>query len=185
MGIKNAAATVLCCMGFDVLVYGDRDSVMFCILGEQVQFGKPLRSYRTRPIQPYIDYLWQNVSIKEAGIISKYISDSKGSSGLCPNSCRPLRGVVQKIINIIMSFTCITELKIEHNTTNCILDRISNDRKAEVEKQRGPNYLKSRYCNHLYGTVQVESKGNRSTSEILARPKKSWHGPKNSGAESI
>jgi len=111
----NVAMTVATCLGFDSY-YGDTDSVMFCMPGSRTSYGHPFRVPHQCPIRPYLAQLHRYCTPE---LVCEYVCGSRGSEQLCPKECSSVRGVVPKIVNAILSYTCANTLELEHQSTGC------------------------------------------------------------------
>ena len=114
----NVATAIVHSLGFDV-IYGDTDSVMFCMHGDILEQSRNAPLTRVRPIQPYIDALRCSIKTHTNHAMCEYLCESGGSSVLCNESFLHLQGVVSRITNHIMSYTCMSELMIEHQPVGC------------------------------------------------------------------
>ena len=94
------------CMGFDK-VYGDADSIMFTI---------PVKVYMNRiyPMRPYVDSMMNDRPTISLHTVSDYISRSSGYENTFPKKLYYMCNTMPRIINLIMSYTCMQHLKIEH-----------------------------------------------------------------------
>mmetsp|Transcript_2713 Transcript_2713/g.7222 ORF Transcript_2713/g.7222 Transcript_2713/m.7222 type:complete len:926 (+) Transcript_2713:17548-20325(+) len=123
----NVTATIICCLGLAV-VYGDTDSIMFCLNNDnEFDHKNPLKVHYASPMKGYLDSIRQDPLLKHEAILCEYLSNSKGSQVLDTNSSLNhlhnswLRGIIPKIVNIIMSYTCVCDLVIEHQETGAKL----------------------------------------------------------------
>lgn len=114
------SAVVVAKMGFNV-IYGDTDSVMFCLPYRSIDYGNPINTGNERPIAIYLVSLMNDLTVKDLGAVCEYICDSKGATVLTGRQHNHLRGLVPKILRHIMSYTCVAELNAEHASTGCIL----------------------------------------------------------------
>jgi len=112
----TATAACIACMGLDVL-YGDTDSVMFTLKGNSNAVDLFMAQTRYRPIQNYIDVLVNHEMYMSMAHLCEYLAGSPGSEFLYPRSMKNIRGLVPNIINHIMSYTCLVDLKIERQDT--------------------------------------------------------------------
>ena len=117
----NATACIISALGFDIL-YGDTDSVMFALAGNVSIVDAFTPSSRDRPIQDTVDAM----TLLHPGIsthhLSEYLAGSPGSDALCNQHMHNIRGLVPRIVNRVMSFTCLVDLKIETQDTKVTVD---------------------------------------------------------------
>ena len=102
----NVAMSVCWCMGFDI-VYGDTDIIMFTI---------PIKVSMNRryPMIPYMDSMMNERPKILLHTMSEYISGSSGCENTFPRKFYYMCNIMSRIINLIMSYTCMQHLKIEH-----------------------------------------------------------------------
>lgn len=112
----NVTAAIIGNLGFDVL-YGDTDSVMFTLGGNSNSMNAFMRNDRYRPIQDYVDVLMRDSEHISVPHLCEYLAASPGSERLYSSHMTTVRGLVPKIVNRIMSYTCLTDLKVERQDT--------------------------------------------------------------------
>ena len=102
----NVAISVFWCMGFDI-VYDNTDSIMFTI-----PVKVPMN--RRYPMRPYVASMMNYRPTISLHTVSKYISGSSGCENTFPMKFYYMCNIMPRIINIIMSYTCMQHLKTEH-----------------------------------------------------------------------
>lgn len=127
----SVKATIICRLGFDV-VYGDTDSVMFGLPTRTLSAGKALSSGYYRPIMPYIQSLILHTPNKRRDYLCEYLSGAKGSISMLDHRCMYAYGLIPKLVNRVLSYSCLSQLCTEHQPTgacsdegieNCVLRR--------------------------------------------------------------
>ena len=95
----NVAMSVCWCMGFSI-VYGDTDSIMFTI---------HVKVYMNRryPMRPYVAIMMNDRPIISLHTVSEYISRSSGCENKFPKKLYYMCNILPRIINLIVSYTCM------------------------------------------------------------------------------
>ena len=96
--------SVCWCMGFDI-VYGDTDSIMFTI-------PVKVSMNRSYPMIPYVASTMNDRPTISLHTVSEYISGSSGCDNTLPEKFYYMCNIMPRIINPIMSYTCMQHLKI-------------------------------------------------------------------------
>ena len=112
----NVTCAIICCLGLEV-IYGDTDSVMFTLPGMHNSGAIFAREDLDRPIITYIESISKNGQTVHSVHKCEYLSGSKGALVIADDNNQYMYGIIPKIVNYIMSYTCLTQLKVEHQET--------------------------------------------------------------------
>ena len=112
----NVTAGIIGALGYDFL-YGDTDSVMFTLKGNSNSIDAFMIDDRYRPIQNHVDVLTRDSRHISMLHLCEYLAVSSGSEDLYPRRMSTICGLVPKIVNHVMSYTYLVDLKIERQDT--------------------------------------------------------------------
>ncbi len=117
-------------MGFEI-IYGNTDSVMYTI-----DFQRPdvlLVSCYTRQI------LANYVNVSETDV-SEFVAGNKSAFECNDKHLLPICNILVKILNIVMSYTCLTGLSVEQQNTEFTMSTGYNG------PERRHNFLPQQQC---------------------------------------
>ena len=77
---------------------------------------------RKRPIDGHIESLTSSPKFRSVPHLCEYIAGSSGTSDMFGSEMRYMNGLIPKIVNEVMSYTCLTRLRVEHQETGVALD---------------------------------------------------------------
>ena len=112
----NVTCAIISSLGLEV-IYGDTDSVMFTVPGMHTSPGVFAQEDRYRPIMIHIESISKEGQPIDSVHKCEYLSGSKGALAIADANNKYMYGMVPKIVNHIMSYTCLTQLKVEHQET--------------------------------------------------------------------
>ena len=120
----TVASCIIASLGLDV-IYGDTDSVMFCLPSSSDLRNNttPLRASYPPPIHTYISRTGYETCDRINERVAEILCDSKGLNMAYNSSLGHLRGLVPKLINKILSYTCVNKLLIEHESTGHVTEQ--------------------------------------------------------------
>ena len=93
--------SVCWCMGFDI-VYGDTDSIIFTI-------PVKVSMNRSYPMIPYVASIMNDRPTISLHTVSEYISRSSVCENTSPKKFYYMCNIMPRIINLIMSYTCMQQ----------------------------------------------------------------------------